>query len=82
VTAVPVCRFFGTPGKGPNSHFYTADANECVVVKQNPGSTFEAIAFSIEVAQAGACKAGTTPVYRSFYPEPTSRSRTTVFFRT
>jgi hypothetical protein len=21
-----VCRFFGTPGKGPDSHFYTADA--------------------------------------------------------
>jgi uncharacterized protein (DUF1800 family) len=67
-TAVPVCRFFGTPGKGPNSHFYTADANECAVVKQNPGWTFEAIAFYIEVPQAGACKAGTTPVYRSFYP--------------
>jgi hypothetical protein len=67
-TAVPVCRFFGTPGKGPNSHFYTADANECAVVKQNPGWTFEAIAFYIEVPQLGACKAGTTPVYRSFYP--------------
>ena len=21
-----VCRFFGTPNVGPNSHFYTADA--------------------------------------------------------
>jgi uncharacterized protein (DUF1800 family) len=67
-TAVPVCRFFGTPGKGPNSHFYTADANECAVVQQNPGWTFEAIAFYIDVPQSGACKAGTTPVYRSFYP--------------
>jgi uncharacterized protein (DUF1800 family) len=67
-TAVPVCRFFGTPGKGPNSHFYTADANECAVVKQNPGWTFEAIAFYIDVPQSGACKAGTTQVYRSFYP--------------
>ncbi len=66
--AVPVCRFFGTPGKGPNSHFYTADANECALVKQNPGWTFEAIAFYIEVPQAGACAKSTTPVYRSFYP--------------
>jgi hypothetical protein len=66
--AVPVCRFFGTPGKGPNSHFYTADANECAVVKQNPGWTFEAIAFYIETPQAGACAGSTTPVYRSFYP--------------
>jgi uncharacterized protein (DUF1800 family) len=68
VTAVPVCRFFGTPGEGPNSHFYTADASECALVQQNPGWTFEAIAFYIDVPQLGACKAGTTPVYRSFYP--------------
>jgi uncharacterized protein (DUF1800 family) len=67
-TAVPVCRFFGTPGVGPNSHFYTADANECAVVKQNPGWTFEAIAFYIDAPQSGACNAGTTPIYRSFYP--------------
>jgi uncharacterized protein (DUF1800 family) len=67
-TAVPVCRFFGTPGIGPNSHFYTADANECAVVRQNPGWTFEAIAFYIDVPQFGACKPGTTPIYRSFYP--------------
>ncbi|HTS23635.1 MAG TPA: DUF1800 family protein [Casimicrobiaceae bacterium] len=66
--AVPVCRFFGTPGIGPNSHFYTADANECALVKQNPGWTFEGIAFYIEVPQNGVCPAGTTPVYRSFYP--------------
>jgi hypothetical protein len=67
-TAVPVCRFFGTPGVGPNSHFYTADAAECATVKQNPDWTFEAIAFYIDAAQGGACAAGTTPIYRSFYP--------------
>src|ERR1700694_2080381 len=66
--AVAVCRFFGTPGKGPNSHFYTADAAECAAVKQNPGWTFEAIAFYIETPKVGACEAGTPPVYRSFYP--------------
>src|ERR1700693_1442429 len=55
-TAVPVCRFFGTPGVGPNSHFYTADPVECALVKQNPGWTFEAIAFFIEVPQNAACK--------------------------
>ena len=32
-----VCRFFGTPGEGPNSHFYTADAAECAKVKTLPG---------------------------------------------
>ena len=45
-----VCRFFGTPGKGPNSHFYTADAAECAKVKTLPAWTFEAIAFYIPTA--------------------------------
>ena len=46
-----VCRFFGTPGKGPNSHFYTADAAECAKVKTLPAWTFEAIAFYIPTAE-------------------------------
>lgn len=59
---------FGTPGLGPNSHFYTADPSECALVKQNPKWTYEAIAFYIDVPQGIACKPGTTAVYRSFYP--------------
>jgi predicted dienelactone hydrolase len=39
------CRFFGTPGRGPNSHFYTINAAECDLVKANPDWTFEALAF-------------------------------------
>ncbi|MBK9702641.1 MAG: DUF1800 domain-containing protein [Betaproteobacteria bacterium] len=66
--AVPVCRFFGTPGRGPDSHFYTADAAECAQVKSNPDWTFEGIAFWIELPQAGSCRTGSTPVYRSFHP--------------
>ncbi len=66
--AVPVCRFFGTPGVGPNSHFYTADAAECAKVKLNPNWTYEAIAFHVEVPQATACTGGSQPIYRSFYP--------------
>ena len=67
-TAVPVCRFSGAPGTVPYSHFYTADANECAAVEQDPAWTFDSIAFYIDVPQKGACKAGTTPVYQSFYP--------------
>ena len=55
-TAVPVCRFFGTPNVGPNSHFYTADSAECAKVKQNPDWTFEAIAFYIEVPTGTALR--------------------------
>jgi serine protease len=39
------CRFFGTPGRGPNSHFYTLNLAECDQVKSNPDWTFEALAF-------------------------------------
>ena len=62
----PVCRFFGTPDKGPDSHFYTADAAECAKVKTLPAWTFEEIAFYIRVPTSGDC-GGDWPVYRSYY---------------
>ena len=65
----PVYRFFGTPGKGPNSHFFTADANEYALVTQNPGWTFEEVAFYVPVPAAGLCPASTTPVWRSFFSD-------------
>jgi uncharacterized protein (DUF1800 family) len=66
--AVPVCRFFGTPGRGPNSHFYTADAAECAKVKTNPDWTFEAIAYYIALPQGAQCAPTAQPVWRSFHP--------------
>lgn len=63
---VAVCRFYGTPGKGPNSHFYTADAAECAQVKQDPGWTYEGIVFFIKPAQNGSCGSSTSGVYRSY----------------
>jgi hypothetical protein len=64
--AVPVCRFYGTPGIGPNSHFYTANATECESAKWNPGLTYEGIAFHIAVPNGGTCASGTGPVYRNY----------------
>lgn len=70
-SAVPVCRFYGTPGVGPNSHFYTASADECDLVKKNPFWKYESIAFWIDApsyaSPSGPCAAGTTPVWRSYY---------------
>jgi serine protease len=63
---VPVCRFYGTPGRGPNSHFYTANSAECAAVQRDPGWTFEGIAFyAVPVTLAG-CPSGFKPVYRSY----------------
>lgn len=66
IATVPVCRFYGTPGKGPNSHFYTADATECAAVKQDPGWFYEGIAYHIQPPVNGGCPAGTQPIYRTY----------------
>ncbi|MEO8754585.1 MAG: hypothetical protein ABI624_18105 [Casimicrobiaceae bacterium] len=80
---VPVCRFFGTDRYradgtriGANSHFYTADPDECAFVKTGfqslggdgvsyPAWTFEANAFAVKLPAGGACPGG-TPLYRSY----------------
>lgn len=72
--ALPVCRFFGTPGRGPDSHFYTANATECELVKSNPNWKYEAIAFFIQVPGANGCPDATQSIYRSFYPGPNVRA--------
>jgi murein DD-endopeptidase MepM/ murein hydrolase activator NlpD len=60
-----VCRFFGTPGLGVNSHFYSAFDFECAAVKQLAGWTFEANAIYI-AADLTQCPASTRPVYRLY----------------
>jgi len=61
------CRFYGTPGRGPNSHFYTIDANECSLVRTDPGWHFESYDFSATPPGPGnSCAAGTTKVYRAY----------------
>lgn len=64
--ASQVCRFYGTPGVGPNSHFYTADSAECANVKTDPGWYYEGIAFSIGLPTGSACTADTVPVSRAY----------------
>lgn len=50
-----VCRFYGAPGSGLQTHFYTANPAECEWVKTLPKWKYEAIAFYIQIPQAGAC---------------------------
>ena len=64
---VPVCRFFTASFAPLSSHFYTADATECEIVRSNPRWTFEGIAFFVKPAAAdGSCAAGWSPVYRLY----------------
>lgn len=62
----PVCRFYGTPGRGPNSHFYTVSATECAAVKLDPGWTYEGTAFQLYAPVAGQCAAGQQPILRVY----------------
>jgi hypothetical protein len=63
---VDVCRLFGTPGVGPNTHFYTGFAPECASLRANPLWTYERIAFPMRLPVADACPAPTRPVYRLY----------------
>jgi len=60
------CRFFGTPGRGPNSHFYTISDFECDKVKANPDWTFEALAFRAVEPLASGCSAEHATVTRLY----------------
>jgi dienelactone hydrolase len=60
------CRFFGTPGRGPNSHFYTISLAECDKVRANPDWTFEALAFRAVEPLASGCPAEYTTVTRLY----------------
>jgi len=69
-----VCRFYGSPSPGPNSHFYTVDAGECAYLKRLQASTpatekrwnFESLGFASTPPANGVCPIGTQPIYRAY----------------
>ncbi len=67
---MPVCRFMGTPGLGPNSHFFSAFPAECAFIANQPEWQFEGVAFfaAIPGATPDNCPAQTQYVYRLFNP--------------
>jgi fermentation-respiration switch protein FrsA (DUF1100 family) len=80
-TAAPVCRFYGVPAGGPNSHFFTASPSECDLVKRNGGWFFEGIGFFILPVQPdGQCPPGYLSVNRAYnngFPRNDSNHRFT-----
>ncbi len=61
--AVPVCRFYSP---GANSHFFTANVQECEFVKSNPDWRYEGIAYFVKQPVDGVCPADTRPIYRAY----------------
>ena len=63
----PVCRFYGRPAGGPNSHFFTAQQDECNLVKSSGGWFYEGIGFYARpVDSNGKCPAGWLSVNRAY----------------
>jgi hypothetical protein len=65
-SGVPACRFFGTPGGGPDSHFFTVYAEECAIVRANPDWRFEGLAFQAIAPGVGTCPADRVVVWRLY----------------
>ncbi len=70
-TMNPVCRYYGLPSAGLDSHFYSASTVECWEVNEYFGTEWQIESdnvFQIDLPNAttGACPGGTIPVYRLF----------------
>jgi hypothetical protein len=70
-----VCRFYGDPVKGPNSHFYSASTDECrfllgLQVRQpddQPKWNSEGYSFKVSLPDdSQQCAAGLLPVHRAY----------------
>ena len=67
----PVCRFYGRPEAGLNSHFYSASPAECLaVLSRFPEAwiieTWDLFNVLLPDTATGNCPLGTTPVYRLY----------------
>ena len=72
----PVCRFYGSVSPGPNSHFFTANSDECaglrsVQIIPTPADrqqwNYEGLGFNVVAKPAsGTCPAGTVAVHRAY----------------
>lgn len=80
-TVSPVCRFYGRPAGGPNSHFFTVSPDECEFVKRAGGWYYEGIGFYATARLATArCPDGYLEVQRAYnqgFPRNDSNHRYT-----
>ena len=81
-TDTVVYRFFGVPGAGPNSHFFTRDRAECGLVDRSGLWSFEGLPFfATPPLTDGTCPAPfaqtRVPLYRVWRPFGDSNHRFT-----
>jgi len=79
---LPMCRYYGLPEAGLDSHFYTASALECLDVLAKFAGAWqiesgEVFQVQLPNVATGECPAGTTPVLRTWNQRPDSNHRYT-----
>ena len=80
---VPVCRFYGLPAAGLDSHFYSASVTECAEVKQKYPTAWmlesdNVFQVSLPDVATGQCPSGSIPVYRAWNNRADSNHRYTI----
>jgi hypothetical protein len=78
----PVCRFYGVPSAGLDSHFYSASPAECQeVAARFPGvwilESSDVFGVALPDTTTGACPGGTVPIYRAWNNRVDSNHRYT-----
>jgi hypothetical protein len=78
-----VCRFYGLPQAGLDSHFFTADGSECAYVKYYwSRSWLLETDNAFMVGPSYECGAGTIPLYRVYNNRPDANHRYTTSLQT
>ena len=83
----PVCRFYGQPEAGLDSHFYSASPAECQAVIDRFSNAWLLESLNVFMVYLpdlsdGSCPAGTTPVYRLYNNRPDVNHRYTTSLST
>jgi hypothetical protein len=80
-SSTPVCRYYGDPAKGLNSHFYSGIPDECSEVLEKFADSWRLESNDVFRAylpdQTGYCPLGTEPVYRLWNNRPDINHRYT-----
>jgi hypothetical protein len=78
----PVCRFYGRPEAGLNSHFYSGSAEECTAMLTQFSNAWifessDIFRIAMPDVSTGACPQSTLPVYRLYNNRPDVNHRYT-----
>ena len=81
-TTTPVCRYYGNPAYGLESHFYSASPDECADVQRRWPERWrlesnEVFRIYLPDADTG-CAAGSLPIYRALNERADTNHRYTV----